>query len=88
MRPAILRTLILASVGLVSTTALAKKPKIHKLDSGTAQLDGAVDVPLYEIPGYEGLPVVAAQVGEQRLFLALAPSLSHSGLYGATAASL
>ena len=88
MRQAILRTLLFASLGVVSSTALAKKPKIHTLDGGTVQIQGTVEVPLYDVPGFEGLPVVAAQVGEERLFLSVFPGLGHAGIYGDAVAKL
>jgi|GEM_PF-5518911 len=89
MRRAILRTLIVSSLGVVAMPAFgAKKPKVIELDAGTLDIQGNVEVPLYDVPGYEMVPVVAAQVGETRLFLALLPGVDEIALTGPGAAAL
>ena len=85
----VVRTLLVSSLGLLSTGAWAKSgPKVVELEMGELQLTSTVEVPLYDVPGFEMVPVVAAQVGETRLFLALLPGIDEVGLTGPGAAAL
>ncbi len=90
MRQSVSRILVLASLGAVSSTAWAKDPNFGEFvtEVGNVQIQGTVEVPLYDMPGYEMLPVVEAMVGETRLFLAVDPSVDDIGIYGSKLAGL
>jgi tetratricopeptide (TPR) repeat protein len=79
MRHAILSLLTLTGL-IAAGPALAAKAQGDKAATQFSssidemQLSGTVEVPLYDVPGFETVPVVAAQVGDTRLFLALDPT--------------
>jgi Tfp pilus assembly protein PilF len=89
MRHPILRTLAVTSLCVCSTAAWAK-PNANRFAStfDDMTLEGTVEVPLYDFPGYEMIPVVAAQVGDTRVFLALLPGSDNIALRRETVEAL
>jgi len=92
MRHAILSALSLTSL-LVASPAFAKTSGDKTAASFSSaidgvQLSGTVEVPIYDVPGFETVPVVAVQVGETRLFLALEPMADEIVLSGPRVAAL
>ena len=92
MRHAILSALSLTSL-LVASPAFAKTSGDKTAASFSSaidgvQLSGTVEVPIYDVPGFETVPVVAVQLGETRLFLALEPMADEIVLSGPRVAAL
>ncbi len=83
MRPSLLLApSAVALLGVASPALASKKTDQFRSEVEATTLSGTVEVPLYDVPGYEGLPVIAATVGETRLFLALLPEADEIVLSG------
>lgn len=65
--------LSLAALLVLPSVASSKVERPFESEIESVQVSGQVEVPLYAVPGFTGVPVVAAEIGGKRFFLAVDP---------------